>query len=52
MAEEADAFRFLMGRLAVNIDARHAAAAFAGGDPVVVRAEIEAALDAAVRRPS
>ena len=30
--QEADAFRFLIGRLAVNIDTRHAAAAFAGGD--------------------
>ena len=46
---EAEAFRFLIGRLAVNIDTRHAAAAFAGGDEGVARAEIEKAVDAAVR---
>ena len=49
-AEEADAFRFLIGRLAVNADTRHAAAAFAGGDEGVARAEIEKAVDAVARR--
>ena len=43
--EEAEAFRFLIGRLAVNVDTRHAAAAVAGGDEGAVRAEIEKALD-------
>jgi NAD(P)H-dependent FMN reductase len=51
-AEEADAFRFLVGRLAVNIDTRHAAAGFAGGDQAAARAEIERALSAVEERPS
>ena len=38
LAAEAEAFRFLVGRLAVNIDTRHAAAAFAGGDEAAARA--------------
>ena len=45
-AAEAEAFRFLVGRLAVNIDARHAAAAFVGGDEAAARAGIEEALAA------
>ncbi len=49
-AAEADAFRFLVGRLAVNIDTRHAAAVFAGGDEAAARAELETALDAVSRR--
>ena len=48
--EEADAFRFLIGRLALNIDTRHAAAAFVGGDEAAARAEIEQALDAVAGR--
>jgi hypothetical protein len=51
-AEEADAFRFLIGRLALNIDTRHAAAAFAGGDEAAARAQIGQALAAAEGRPS
>jgi len=51
-AEEADAFRFLIGRLAVNTDTRHAAAAFAGGDEGAARAELERALDAVAGRTS
>ena len=46
VAEEAEAFRFLIGRLAANIDTRHAAAGFAGGDEAAARAEIEQALTA------
>jgi hypothetical protein len=49
-AGEADAFRFLIGRLAVNVDTRHAAAVFAGGDTAAARAELETALDAVSRR--
>jgi hypothetical protein len=49
---EAEAFRFLIGRLAVNIDTHNAAAAFAGGDEGAARVEMEKAVDAAVRRPS
>jgi hypothetical protein len=49
-AEEADAFRFLIGRLAVNTGTRHATAAFTGGDERVARAEIEQAVDAVARR--
>lgn len=45
-AAEADAFRFLIGRLAVNVDTRHAAAVFAGGDVATARAELEKAVDA------
>ena len=52
VGEEADAFRFLIGRLAVNADTRHAAAAFAGGDEGVARAEIEKAVDAVAGRTS
>jgi hypothetical protein len=44
-ADEAEAFRFLIGRLAVNIDTPHAAAAFMGGDDVAARREIEKAVD-------
>jgi hypothetical protein len=51
-ADEADAFRFLIGRLAVNIDTPHAAAAFAGGDDVAARREIEKAVDAVAGRTS
>jgi hypothetical protein len=51
-AEEADAFRFLIGRLAVNMDTSHAAAAFTGGDEGAARTAIEKALDAAARRMS
>jgi hypothetical protein len=50
-AEEADAFRFLIGRLALNIDTRHAAAAFVGGD-AAAQAHIGEALAAAEARPS
>ena len=49
-AAEAAAFRFLVGRLAVNIDTRHAAAAFAGGDEAAARAGIEEALAAVAGR--
>lgn len=52
VAEEAEAFRFLIGRLAVNIDTRHAAAVFAGGDEAAARAEIDRALAAVGGRPS
>jgi hypothetical protein len=51
-AEEADAFRFLISRLALNIDTPHAAAAFAGGDEAAARAQIERALSSVGRRPS
>jgi hypothetical protein len=51
-AEEADAFRFLIGRLALNIDTRHAAAAFAGGDEAAARAQIGQALAALEGRSS
>lgn len=43
-AAEAEAFRFLIGRLAVNVDTPHAAAAFAGGDDAASRADLERAL--------
>ena len=43
-AAEAEAFRFLIGRLAVNIDTPYAAAAFAGGDDGATRTELERAL--------
>jgi hypothetical protein len=49
---EAEAFRFLIRRLAVNVDTRHAAAAFAGGDEGAARAEIEKAVDAVTGRAS
>ncbi len=42
---EGDAFRFLVGRLAVNIDARHAAAVFRDGDAAQMHTELEGALD-------
>ena len=51
-AEEADAFRFLIERLAVNIDTKYAAAAFAGGDEAAARAQIGEALAALEGRPS
>jgi hypothetical protein len=51
-AEEADAFRFLIERLAVNIDTKYAAAAFAGGDEAAARAQIGEALAALQGRPS
>ena len=51
-AAEAEAFRFLVGRLAVNMDTRHAAAAFAGGDEAASRAGIEEALAAVEGRTS
>ena len=51
-AEEADAFRFLIGRLAVNMDTSHAAAAFNGGDEGAVRVEIEKAVEAVARKTS
>jgi hypothetical protein len=44
MADEAEAFRLLIGRLALNIDTRHAAAAFAGGDEAAARAALDQAL--------
>lgn len=43
---DGDAFRFLVGRLAVNIDTPHAAAVFTGGDAGRARTELERALDA------
>ncbi len=49
---EADAFRFLIGRLAVNIDARHAATAFAGGDDRLARVELDRTLDAIAKEAS
>jgi hypothetical protein len=49
-AAEADAFRFLVGRLAVNVDTRHAAAVIAGGDDATARAELERAVDAVAGR--
>jgi hypothetical protein len=44
--DEANAFRLLVGRLAVNMETRHAAAAFSGGDAPAARAELDRALDA------
>lgn len=52
VAEEAEAFRFLIGRLAVNIDTRHAAASIAAGDEAAARAAIDRALAAVEGRPS
>jgi multimeric flavodoxin WrbA len=52
VAEEAEAFRFLIGRLAVNIDTRHAAAAIAAGDEAAARPEIDRALAAVEGRSS
>ncbi len=49
---EADAFRFLIGRLAVNIDTRHATAVIAGGDEAAALSELERAVDAVSRRTS
>jgi hypothetical protein len=49
-AAEAEAFRFLVGRLAVNIDTRHAAAVIAGGDGAAARTELERAVDAVAER--
>ena len=51
-AEEADAFRFLIGRLSVNMGTSHAAAAFTGGDEGAARVEIEKAVDAVARSTS
>jgi len=51
-AAEADAFRFLIGRLAVNIDTRHATAVIAGGDEAAALSELERAVDAVSRRTS
>jgi hypothetical protein len=48
-AGEAAAFRFLIGRLAVNIDTPHAAVAFAGGDERAAREKIGRAVDAVAR---
>lgn len=42
--DEAEAFRFLVGRLAVNVQTRHAAATFAGGDETAARTELARAL--------
>jgi len=42
--DEAEAFRFLVGRLAVNVQTQHAAAAFAGGDEAAARKELAQAL--------
>jgi hypothetical protein len=50
--EEADAFRFLIGRLAVNIDTRQATAVFAGGDEAAMRAGIGQAVAAVGGGPS
>ncbi len=44
---EADAFRSLIGRLAINLASGHAAAAFAGGDDEELRSELARVLDAA-----
>ena len=41
----ADAFRFLIGRLAANIDTTHTAALFPGDDDALARAALERALD-------
>ena len=49
---EADAFRFLIGRLAVNLDVAHAAAAFVGGDERLARAELDRTVDAIAREAS
>jgi NAD(P)H-dependent FMN reductase len=46
---EADAFRFLLSRLAVNIETPHAAAVLAGGDEAAARSAIDAALTAVAR---
>jgi multimeric flavodoxin WrbA len=43
-AAETEAFRFLIGRLAMNVDTRHSAAAVAGGDEAAARTELERAL--------
>jgi hypothetical protein len=43
-ADEAEAFRLLVGRLAVNVQTRHAAAAFAGGVEAAALMELERAL--------
>ena len=42
---EGDAFRFLIGRLAANIDTSHAAAVWSGDDSDHARSELERALD-------
>ena len=49
---EADAFRFLIGRLAVNLDVAHAAAAFVGGDERLARTELDRTFDAIAREAS
>ena len=49
---EADAFRFLIGRLAVNLDVAHAAAAFVGGDERLARTELDRTVDAIAREAS
>jgi hypothetical protein len=46
-AAEGDAFRFLIGRLALNIDTGHAATTFIGGDGTLARTEVGRVLDAA-----
>lgn len=50
-AAEAEAFRLLIGRLAVNVDTSHAAAAVSEGDETA-RAEIAGAVDAVAGRKS
>jgi multimeric flavodoxin WrbA len=42
---EAEAFRFLIGRLAVNVDTPYAATAFSGTDADLVHAELARVLD-------
>jgi hypothetical protein len=49
---EASAFRFLIGRLALNIDVRHAAVAFAGGDDQLARVALDRTFDAFARGAS
>ena len=49
---EASAFRFLIGRLALNIDVRHAAVAFAGGDDQLARVALDRTFDAVARGAS
>ncbi|HEY5169754.1 MAG TPA: NAD(P)H-dependent oxidoreductase [Thermoleophilia bacterium] len=51
-AEEADAFRCLVGRLALNIDTPHAAAVFVAGDGSAMRAELDRAVAAVAGRTS
>jgi hypothetical protein len=49
---EADAFRFLIGRLAVNLDVAHAVAAFVGGDERLAHTELDRTLEAIAKGAS